>query len=175
MSRRPWRLTLVQQLVLLLVAGVLLAVTVLGGVTAWSLREGFRAYLRAEDEDWLDRFAQLASNAVAEQGLTAIAGPPGTLRPLFDALSPAEAGGPRGPGPGAGPRPDRPHRPGPPGWGGREEGPGGAPRGGPQRPSSRLLVVDLQGRPLSGPFILRTQTTKMAKSTINMIGKIIIV
>ena len=100
MSRRPWRLTLVQQLVLLLVAGVLLAVTVLGGVTAWSLREGFRAYLRAEDEDWLDRFALLASGAVAQQGMTAIAGPPGTLRPLFDALAPAEAGGPRGPGPG---------------------------------------------------------------------------
>ena len=93
MSRRPWRLTLVQQLVLLLVAGVLLAVTVLGGVTAWSLREGFRAYLRAEDDDWLDRFAQQASDAVTRQGMSAIAGPPGTLRPLFDALAPADAGG----------------------------------------------------------------------------------
>ena len=151
-SRRPWRLTLVQQLVLLLVAGVLLAVTVLGGVTAWSLREGFRAYLRAEDEDWLDRFAQQASGAVAQQGMSAIAGPPGTLRPLFDALAPAEAGGPRGPGPGPGPGQglDRPPRPGPQGRAGREDGPAGAPRGGPQRSSSRLLVVDLQGRPLSG-------------------------
>ena len=135
-TSRPRRLTLVQQLVLLLVAGVLLAVTVLGGVTAWSLREGFRAYLRAEDEDWLDRFTQLATDAVAQQGLAAIAGPPGTLRPFFDALAPPDGGGPRGPGA------DRPPRPGPVGAGGQG--------GGPSRPSSRLMVVDLQGRVVSG-------------------------
>ncbi len=144
MSRRPWRLTLVQQLVLLLVAGVLLAVTVLGGVTAWSLREGFRAYLRAEDEDWLDRFATLASDAVSRQGMAAIAGPPGSLNPLFEALAPAGGGGFRGPDP------DRPPRRGPPGQAGPAGGKAGAPPAGPQRPSSRLRVVDLQGRPLSG-------------------------
>ncbi len=159
---RPKRLSLVQQLVMLLVAGVLLAVTVLGGVTAWSLREGFRAYLRAEDEDWLDRFTQLATEAVARQGMAAIAGPPGTLRPLFDALAPADGSGPGGPGA------DRPPRTGPPGQTGRPRPPGppgpsgppgpprphganaGAPAAGPQRPSSRLVVVDLQGRILSG-------------------------
>lgn len=130
---RPYRLSLVQQLVLLLVAGVLLAVTVLGGVTAWSLREGFRAYLRAEDEDWLDRFTQLATDAVARQGMGAISGPPGTLRPLFDQLAPVDSAGRRGP------EPDRPPRLGPPGA-----------AAGPQRPSSRLTVVDVEGRQLSG-------------------------
>jgi two-component system sensor histidine kinase BaeS len=130
---RPGRLSLVQQLVLLLVAGVLLAVTVLGGVTAWNLREGFRAYLRAEDDNWLDRFAQLASDTVAQRGLSAITGPAGTLHPLFDALAPADH--PRKPGPDAEP---------PPG------GPAGAPVPGQQRPSSRLMVLDLQGQLLSG-------------------------
>ena len=137
-TRRPWRLSLVQQLALLLVTGVLLAVTVLGGVTAWSLREGFRAYLRAEDEDWLDRFAQVAGDTVAQRGLSAITGPPGALRPIFDALAPGDSGGQRGPGS------DRPGRPGPPGGG------AGAPAPGPQRPSSRLMVLDPQGRLLSG-------------------------
>ena len=143
-SPRPYRLSLVQQLVLLLVAGVLLAVTVLGGVTAWSLREGFRAYLRAEDEDWLDRFTQLATDAVARQGMHAISGPPGTLRPLFDQLAPADSAGPRGPGP------DRPPRPSPTGGAGPPGGNPGGASAGPQRPSSRLTVVDLEGRQLAG-------------------------
>ena len=140
---RPKRLSLVQQLVLLLVAAVLLAVTVLGGVTAWSLREGFRAYLRAEDEDWLDRFTEMASDAVARQGMSAIAGPPGTLRPFFDALAPVDSAGPRGPGP------DRPPRPGPPGPPGPPGANAGAPAAG-QRPSARLTVLDMQGRLLAG-------------------------
>ncbi len=138
---RPWRLSLIQQLVLLLVAGVLLAVTVLGGVTAWSLRQGFRAYLQAEDEDWLDRFAQVATDAVALRGLSAISGPPGALRPLFDAASPNDGPGPRGP------RPERASAAGP---GGPPRGNGGPPAPRPQRPSSRLMVLDAQGRLLSG-------------------------
>ena len=153
---RALRLSLVHQIVLLLVAAVLLAVTVLGGVVAWNLRTGFTDYLRAQDEDWLDRFTAVASAAVAQRGLAAIAGPPGTLRLLFEAVAPSDGAAPRPPmqprpagesarGDDADdePRPDRPPRRGPP-------GPPGGPPPGAQRIASRLSVVDLQGRPLSG-------------------------
>ena len=63
---RRLRLSLVHQLVLLLVGAVLLAVTVLGAAVAWNLRAGFSDYLRAQDEHWLDRFAEVASAAVAD-------------------------------------------------------------------------------------------------------------
>ncbi len=75
---RRLRLSLVHQLVLLLVGAVLLAVTVLGAAVAWNLRAGFSDYLRAQDEHWLDRFAEVAAVAVAERGLSALSGPPGS-------------------------------------------------------------------------------------------------
>ncbi len=149
---KAMRLSLVYQLALLLVAAVLLAVTVLGGVVAWNLRVGFSDYVRAQEADWLERFAAAAASAVAAQGLGAIEGPR-SLRPLFDGLSP------RGPAPGRPPQPDddlRPPRPGPAGQPGpsRPPGPPGQPSppgpGGTQRLSDRISVVDAQGQPLSG-------------------------
>ncbi len=116
---RAWRLSIVHQLVLLLVAAVLLAVSVLGGVVAWNLRAGFSDYLRLQEEDWLLRFTAEASTAVEQRGLGAITGGPGTLRPLFDAVAPlggrtrGPAGGPPGPPRGGGP--ERGDLPGPPG------------------------------------------------------------
>jgi two-component system sensor histidine kinase BaeS len=131
---RRLRLTLVHQLVLLLVGGVLLAVTVLGGAVAWNLRAGFSDYLRAQDEHWLDRFVGVASAAVAERGMAALSGPPGSLRPLFEAVAPADGSPPR-PGPG-GPPP--------------RLGPGGRPPPGSWRTPERLTIVDPQGRALAG-------------------------
>jgi two-component system sensor histidine kinase BaeS len=131
------RLSLVHQLVLLLVGAVLLAVTVLGAAVAWNLRTGFSDYLRAQDEHWLDRFAEVAAVAVAERGLAALSGPPGSLRPLFDAVAPSDGSPPR---PGAG-RPDGP----PP-----RPGPGGRPPPGALRTPERLSVVDAAGLPLAG-------------------------
>jgi two-component system sensor histidine kinase BaeS len=136
-SPRHLRLSLVHQLVLLLVGAVLLAVTVLGAAVAWNLRAGFSDYLRAQDEHWLDRFVDVAAAAVAERGMGAIAGPPGSLRPLFDAVAPADGSPPR-PGPG-----------GPPPRG----GPGGRPPPGAFRTPDRLTVVDPQGREIAGRLL----------------------
>ena len=141
-ATRTLRLSLVNQLVLLLVAAVLLAVSVLGGVVAWNLRAGFSDYLRVQDEDWLDRFAEVASAAVARQGLAAVAGPPGTLRPLFDAVGPRDEAAPRPP-----PEADDFR---PPDRGPGRHGPPGAPPPGAQRIANRVSVVDLQGRSLAG-------------------------
>jgi len=133
------RLSLVHQIVLLLVAAVLLAVTALGAVVAWNLRSGFSDYLRLQDQAWIERFAEAAARAVATQGLQAIAGPPGGLRLLVEA-----AGGPgareeqRPPPPGGESRPppvEAQRRPPPPGG---------------SRMANRLSIVTPEGRLLSG-------------------------
>ena len=138
---RRLRLSLVHQLVLLLVGAVLLAVTVLGAAVAWNLRTGFSDYLRAQDEHWLDRFAEVAAVAVAERGLAALSGPPGSLRPLFEAVAPSNGSPPR-PGPGGLGGPEGPPPPRP--------GPGGRPPPGAQRTADRLSLVDSEGVPLAG-------------------------
>jgi two-component system sensor histidine kinase BaeS len=130
---RRVRLSLVHQLVLLLVGAVLLAVTVLGAAVAWNLRAGFSDYLRAQDEHWLDRFAEVAAVAVAERGLAAVSGPPGALRPLFEAVAPS--GGRPPPRPGLGP------------------GPGGRPPPGAGRTPDRLSLSDAEGRLLAGRLL----------------------
>jgi two-component system sensor histidine kinase BaeS len=151
-------LSLVHQLVLLLVGAVLAAVTVLGAAVALNLRAGFSDYLRAQDEHWLDRFAEVAAAAVAERGLAALSGPPGSLRPLFDAAGHPD-GAPRRPGPGPGPGPGNlgnlgnlgePSGPGGPGRPAHPPGPGDRPPPDPQRPPERLSLVDPAGLPLAG-------------------------
>lgn len=133
------RLSLVHQTVLLLVAAVLLAVSALGGLVAWNLRSGFSDYLRLQDEVWLERFAGVAALAVARDGLEALAGPPGSLRPLLDAAGPQVAWpGPRDEG-----------RPAPP------AGPPGPRRGGPppadpSRAGLRVALSTPEGEWLSG-------------------------
>jgi two-component system sensor histidine kinase BaeS len=148
---RRLRLSLVHQLVLLLVGAVLLAVTTLGAAVALNLRAGFSDYLRAQDEHWLERFAEEAGAAVAERGLSALTGSPASLRPLFDAVRP-RGGPPREPYPPAHPPPAHPRAgppPGPPGpWGSR--GPEGRPPAGGPRPPERLSLVDADGAPLAG-------------------------
>jgi two-component system sensor histidine kinase BaeS len=137
---RRLRLALVHQLALLLVGAVLLAVTVLGAAVAWNLRAGFSDYLRAQDEHWLERFAEVAAAAVTERGIEAVSGPPGSLRPLFEAVAPRPRpggmndsdamGGLRGPPP--------------------RQGPGGRPPPGAGRAPERLSLSDAEGRPLAG-------------------------
>lgn len=58
---------LVHTLSLLLVATVVLAVTAMGGVSAWNLRNGFSDYLLARDVDRLEKFAAFVAIR-AEQG-----------------------------------------------------------------------------------------------------------
>jgi two-component system sensor histidine kinase BaeS len=140
------RLSLVFQLGLLLVGAVLLAVTVLGAAVALNLRAGFSDYLRAQDEHWLDRFAEVAAAAVAERGLAALTGSPGALRPLFEAVAPADGSAPH-PGPGG---PSGLAGPGGPGGPPHLPGPGGRPPPGALRTPERLSLVDPGGRPLSG-------------------------
>lgn len=153
---RRLRLSLVTQLVLLLVGAVLLAVTVLGAAVAWNLRAGFSDYLRAQDEHWLDRFAEVAAAAVAERGMAAVSGTPGTLKPLFDAVAPSDGSAPR-PGPGAGPPgrglrdlDDRPGSRDAPRGAPPRPGPGGRPPPGAARTPDRLSVIDDTGRLLAG-------------------------
>jgi two-component system sensor histidine kinase BaeS len=148
------RLPLVRQIVLLLVAAVLLAVTALGAVVAWNLRTGFADYLRLQDDAWLQGFADIAARAVARQGLGAISGPPGTLRPLFEATEP-EGGDRRRPPPPGGRPPAEGHgfdRGPPPG-----EGPPEPfdfdlqrPPPGAQRFANRLFITAPDGLRLAG-------------------------
>ena len=158
------RLSLTQQLVLLLVGTALLAVTVLGGFVAWNLRAGFTDYLRAQDEHWLDRFAEVAAAAVAARGLAAIAGPPGSLQPLFDAVAPA-----------AGPQPPPLGGDGPPPGEGRAPPrhlglPGRPPPGG-QRTPDRLSLVNAQGHPLAGRLLLPSEIS--AQRAIKVSGQVV--
>lgn len=154
------RLRLVDQLALLLAGAVLLTTLALGGLAAWNLRAGFSDYLRAQDEAWLQRFCALASGTVARQGLAAISGPPGSLRPLLDTLrDQSEAVAPRLAQP--------PPPPGPPGRFGPPDGEGRPPRlgpppqaepppregggGDPRRYGRRLTLATMQGQVLNGP------------------------
>jgi two-component system sensor histidine kinase BaeS len=135
----PLRLSLVHQTVLLLVAAVLLAVCALGGVVAWNLRSGFSDYLRLQDKAWLERFAQVAAQAVARDGLAAaLAGPPGSLNELFLAAGPPDQRPPRLDEP----PPRRADRPPPP--------PAGRMPPGAQRFAHRLSIATTDGRTLSG-------------------------
>ncbi len=143
------RLSIVHQLVLLLVAAVLLAVTMLGAVVAWNLRAGFSDYLRVQDADWLARFTAEVSAAVAERGMEAITGGPGTLRPLLDAVAPPDGSAPRPPPAHDDAPPPRraglrpPDRRGPP-------GPTGGRPPNAQRLANRVSLVDIEGRHLAG-------------------------
>jgi two-component system, OmpR family, sensor histidine kinase BaeS len=58
-QRLPQRLRIVHQLALLLLAAVVVALTLVGGVVAWNLRSGFGEYLHARDDVQLDRFVKL--------------------------------------------------------------------------------------------------------------------
>lgn len=55
------RLRIVHQLSLLMLGGVLLAVAAVGGVVVWNLQTGFSDYLRARDEQQLNRFVQVVA------------------------------------------------------------------------------------------------------------------
>jgi two-component system sensor histidine kinase BaeS len=177
------RLSLVRQTVMLLVATVLLAVSALGAVVAWNLRSGFADYLRLQDDAWLQGFADIAARAVARQGLAAISGPPGTLRPLFEAADSA-GGAPRRP-PWRGPPPGMeadatwPHPPPPQGDGGLPVPPDfeidlARPPPGAQRFANRLFITAPDGRRLAGrplpatdglvnrPIVVQGQTVAIA-------------
>lgn len=152
------RLRLVDQLALLLAGAVLLTTLALGGLAAWNLRAGFSDYLRAQDDAWLQRFCALAAGTVAQNGLSAISGPPGSLRPLLEGLrDPSQSPSPRQAPPPAGPpgrwgppdgRPPPPAEPPPPRDGG---GAGGGGGGDPRRYGRRLTLATMDGQLLNGP------------------------
>lgn len=145
-------LRIVNQLSLLLTGAVLATLLVLGGLAAWNLRSGFSQYLRLQDEAWLERFAALAGAAVERDGLGAISGGRGTLRPLLERLRSENP--PEGPGPSrSGPPPNAPW-PGPSATDGSVAGVApprpGPPGGDPRRYGQRLMLVTPAGVWLSG-------------------------
>ncbi len=159
------RLRIVHQLSLLMLGGVLLAVAAVGGVVVWNLQTGFSDYLRARDEQQLNRFVQVVAEratglADPAQGSAAL-----PMRELMDEFLHREGLTP----PADWRPPQRRDRPPPPGEFRREGGPP-PPRAGlspperadappPVRPraagpdglTQRIQVVDPHGRHLGGP------------------------
>jgi two-component system sensor histidine kinase BaeS len=62
------RIRLVHTLSLLLLTAVLLAVSAMGGLMAWNLRNGFSDYLAARDTERIDRFAEFLAEKVVQAG-----------------------------------------------------------------------------------------------------------
>lgn len=157
------RLRIVHQLSLLMLGGVVLAVAAVGGVVVWNLQTGFSDYLRARDEQQLNRFAQVVAERASGLGDPAQGGAELPMRELMDEFLHREGLTPppdwRPP-----PRRDRP----PPPRDDRGEGrpspppllppvradappPARARAVGPDGLTQRIQVVDPQGRHLGGP------------------------
>ena len=139
------RLRISQQLSLLLVGAVVLAVLAVGSLSVWNLRNGFVDYLRLRDEEQLTRLVKLVeARAVADGGMGWLRDNRQAMRELMDEFTGREPRGrhpgppPRGPGrqPPNGPDDERP--PPPP-----QLGAGGSL---PQR----VLIRDAQGYRLAG-------------------------
>ena len=112
-----YRLTLAQQLLLLVGGMALLATLSLGGLSLWNLRSGFDDYLQQRDEAELTRLARLVqSRSLQDPGLDWLRDQPGAMRALMDEFM-ATGRPPRRPDrperPDRADRPDRPERPPP--------------------------------------------------------------
>ena len=112
-----YRLTLAQQLLLLVGGMALLATLSLGALSLWNLRSGFNDYLQQRDEAELTRLARLVqSRSLQDPGLDWLRDQPGAMRALMDEFM-ATGRPPRRPDrperPDRADRPDRPERPPP--------------------------------------------------------------
>ncbi len=125
------RLRLAHQLSLLMAAAVVLAVVVVGTLSALNLRNGFRDYLQARDDEQLMRLvAVLEQRSVNDPQLQWLRDEPEPMRSIMDTFNG---------------RPGRPRR-----------GPEGGPPNRPPPPSprdslgERLIIRDRQGQALAG-------------------------
>ena len=147
------KLKIAHQLSLLMVALVVLAVVVVGGLTVWNLKRGFSEYLRLRDDEQLARLVQLVERRAAhEPDMEWLRGNRQALRELLSELAGREPrniqDGRDDPPPRERPPPDPAHgeRPPPPDDPARGERP-------PPPPGSlqqRVLIRDTQGRRLVG-------------------------
>jgi two-component system sensor histidine kinase BaeS len=135
------RLKIAHQLSLLIAAAVVLAVLVVGGLSAFNLRSGFRDYLQARDDEQLMRLvALIEQHAASDPQFQWMRNDPEPMRALMDEFngrSTRTQRPPPPPGPGFAP-PPRPEDPPPPA------------RGGLGSLGERLFIRDLQGQRLAG-------------------------
>lgn len=141
------RLKIVQQLSLLLVGAVMVAVLGVGGVVAWNLRSGFSDYLRARDEAQLDRFMRLVEQrAEADPSMAWLRGSREAMQRLMADFDRSEGFE----------RPARGGRPPPPGWPDGAHGPDFPPPPRPERSlpgngiAGRVQIFDMSGQWLAG-------------------------
>lgn len=137
------RLRIAQQLSLLLIGAVALAVLAVGGLSAWNLRNGFVDYLQMRDDEQLTRLVKLVeARAAADGGMDWLRDNREAMRDLMDEFSGREPRGRRD-----GPPPRGPGRPPPVGPDGNRPPPPIAAGGSlPQR----VLIRDAQGYRLAG-------------------------
>lgn len=154
------RLRLAHQLSLLIAAAVVLAVLVVGSLSALNLRSGFQDYLQARDDEQLMRLvALLEQRSASDPQLQWLRDEPDPMRAIMDAFN-GRAGRPRRPeGPPANNPPPRDERP-PVGVDGRPLPPPPLRQDGPPatRPppaardnlGDRLIIRDRNGQRLAG-------------------------
>ena len=153
------RLRIAHQLSLLISAVVVLAVLVVGGLSVFNLRSGFKDYLKVRDDEQLMRLvAVIEQHAATDPQLQWLRDDPEPMRALMDEFN---GRAPRGQRPPARRQPgmDRPPpAEGPPP---RPDDPPGAPRGGLGSLGERAFIRDLQGLRLAG----RPQPPNVRKTT----------
>ena len=172
------RLRLANQFALVITLSALVITLMVGGLLLWTVREGFSAYLRAQDEGWLNHFCKVAERIVERDGVAALEGPASKLSLIMRAMrddsqwiprnSPRERELSRDGSPDRSPNSFPDGRPPPP----RPES-GGGPSGlGPHGERVSILTPDgklLSGRPtypkrgaLSQAIVVRGQTVAVA-------------
>jgi two-component system sensor histidine kinase BaeS len=153
------RLRIAHQLSLLIAAAVVLAVLVVGGLSIYNLRSGFKDYLKARDDEQLMRLvALIEQHATTDPELQWLRNNPDPMRALMDEFNgratraPQNGRPPRPPGQDGG----RPPHPPPP----QEAAQPPPPR---ESLGSRLVIRDLQGQRLAGrPQPPEAPTTRRA-------------
>jgi two-component system sensor histidine kinase BaeS len=140
------RLRLAHQISLLIAAAVVLAVVVVGTLSALNLRSGFRDYLQARDDEQLMRLvALLEQRSANDPHLQWLRGEPEPMRSVMDAFNGRTGRPRRGP---EGAPPDRPPlRDGTPPRADRRPPPAERDNLG-----DRLIIRDSQGETLAGRF-----------------------
>jgi two-component system, OmpR family, sensor histidine kinase BaeS len=80
------RLHLANQFALVITLSALAITLMVGGLLLWTVRDGFSAYLRAQDEGWLNHFCKVAERIVEREGVAALEGPPSKLAVIMRAM-----------------------------------------------------------------------------------------
>lgn len=171
------RLKIAHQLSLLMAATAVLAVLVVGGLSAYNLRSGFSDYLKVRDDEQLMRLvAMIEQRAATDPDFGWLRDKPEAMRALLDEFAGRPSRGQRPP------PPRNSARPGPPDENGRDRPPPGAEGRPPPRPTAdepppprpgggggagslgdRVLIRDREGRKIAGrPLPPNARTTVRA-------------